>query len=161
AFREEMRGQGELVLTRLVTDRLAELTVPRGAPQRYVVLDAHEWHLVAEAQAQKDRDVQLALAPGNYRIKRVLADRLEVGALSLPAGERANVDRLRYDPAPLSAGMFKGDPSGLSPAEQAEWSRTQAFGLLASGNATAALAMFDRMVAVAPNDLLAWRGRAR
>ena len=161
AFSEELHGQGELVLTRLHAERLAELTVPRGPQQRYVVLDSHEWHLVAEAQAQKDKDVLLALAPGNYRIKRVLPDHLEVGWLALAAGDRANADRLRYETAPLSSGVLKGDPTDLSPSEQAEWQRTQAFGLLAQGNATAALAMFDRMVTVQPNDLLAWRGRAR
>ena len=161
AFRYELSGQGELVLTHLGQPHVAQMSVPKGAPQKYVVLDAREWHLVAEAQAEKDREVVLSLAPGRYRIKRVLADHLEVASLDLAAGAKTDINGLHYDMAPLSAGVLKGDPRDLSPAEQAEWSRTQAFGLLADGQAAPALAIFDRLLAVQPNDLLAWRGRGR
>lgn len=161
AFRYELTGQGELVLARLGNTRSAQMTVPRGATTKYVVLDAHEWRLVAEAQAEQDRDVTLALAPGTYRIKKVLADRLEVGSLVLAAGEKALVDNIAYQRAPLSQGIVKGNPDDLSPEEHREWQRTQAFGLLASGQASAALTLFDQLLRAAPDDVLAWRGRAR
>ena len=160
-FRYELSGQGELVLTHLTTAHFASMTVPKGADQKYVVLDSHEWRLIAEAHAQKDRDVVLALAPGNYRIKRVLADHLEVGSLALAAGDHTSTDKIHYDDAPLSTGVLKGDPSNLTPEERNEWSRTQAFGLLASGQAAAALAIFDRLLNLNPGDLDSWRGRGR
>jgi uncharacterized caspase-like protein len=119
AFRYELSGQGELVLTHLATPHFAQITVPRGAEQKYVVLDAHEWRLIAEAHAQKDRDVVVALAPGAYHVKRVLSDHLEVGSLNLAAGDKALVDRIHYDSEPLSTGVLKGDPRDLAPEEQA------------------------------------------
>jgi uncharacterized caspase-like protein len=161
AFRYELSGQGELVLTKLAAPHFAQMTVPRGADEKYVVLDQREWRLIAEAHAQKDRDTVIALAPGNYRVKRVLSDHLEVGSMTLAAGDRANVDKLSYESAPLANGVMKGDPANLSPQEQAEWSRTQAFKLLDDGQSAAALAIFDRLTQVQPNDLQSWRGRSR
>ncbi|HEY0252662.1 MAG TPA: caspase family protein [Kofleriaceae bacterium] len=161
AFRYELQGQGELVLTKLATPKFAQMTVPKGNDEKYVVLDQREWRLIAEAHAQKDRDTIVALAPGNYRVKRVLPDHLEVGSMSLAAGDRANVDKLSYESAPLATGVLKGDPRDLTPSEQAEWSRGQAFGLLASGQASPALAIFDRLLQYQPGDIESWRGRSR
>ena len=161
AFRYELSGQGELVLTKLTAPHFAQMTVPRGGDEKYVVLDQREWRLIAEAHAQKDRDTVLALAPGNYHVKRVLSDHLEVGSMVLAAGDHANVDKLAYQSEPLATGVLKGDPRDLSPPEQAEWSRSQAFGLLADGQAAAALAIFDRLLNQQPGDLEAWRGRSR
>src|SRR3569833_658523 len=161
AFRYELSGQGELVLTKLAAPHFAQVTVPKGNDEKYVVLDQREWRLIAEAHAQRDRDTVVALAPGSYRGKRVLPDHLEVGSMTLAAGDRANVDKLNYESAPLSTGVLKGDPENLSPQERAEWSRGQAFGLLADGQAQAALAIFARLLNAQPGDLEAWRGRAR
>jgi hypothetical protein len=135
--------------------------LPKGDATKVVVLDAHEWRLVAEAQGEKERDVVLALAPGNYRVKKVYSDRLEVGSLVLAAGEKALVSNISYKSAPLSQGIVKGSPDDLGPEDYREWQRTQAFGLLAQGQASAALDLFDRLVRDTPNDVLAWRGRAR
>ncbi|CAN5685214.1 hypothetical protein BH11MYX1_BH11MYX1_55260 [soil metagenome] len=161
AFSYQLSGQGELVLTRLAGPHAAQMTVPRGRDEKYVVLDQREWRLIAEAHAQKDRDTIVALAPGSYRVKHVFADHLEVGSMVLAAGEHANVDKLAYASAPLSTGVLKGDPNDLSPRERAEFTRTQAFGLLADGQAAPALAIFDQLLAVNPSDLQAWRGRSR
>jgi uncharacterized caspase-like protein len=161
SFRYELTGQGELVLAQLKATKTAQMTLPRGDATKYVVLDAHEWRLIAEAQAEKDRDVTLALAPGNYRIKKVFADRLEVGSIVLAAGTTALLDGIAYKSAPLSQGIVKGSPDDLSPEERREWQRTQAFGLLAQGQASAALTMFDQLLREVPEDTQAWRGRAR
>jgi hypothetical protein len=162
SFRYELSGQGELVLAYLkATNRSARIKVPKGAGTKYVVLDQHEWRLVAEARADKDRDVELALAPGNYKVKKVFADRLEVGSLVLAAGEKALADNITYKSAPLAQGVVKGSPDDLAPEDKRHWQRDQAFGLLAQGQANAALTMFDQLVKDEPQDLLAWRGRAR
>ncbi len=161
AFRYELSGQGELVLTHLGDTRDAVMTLPRGPAQKYVVLDQHEWRLIAEARSEPARDVSLALAPGTYHIKHVLEDHLEVGSITLAAGEKKDVTRLAFASAPLAAGILKGDPNDLSPAERHEWARTRAFGLLAEGQAMPALGMFDTLLREQPADTLAWRGRAR
>ncbi len=161
AFRYELSGQGELVLTHLAVNRAAQVTLPKGAQQRYVILDAHEWRLVAEAQTQRDRDVVVALAAGSYRVKRVLGDRLEVATVALAAGDRADVDQISYTSAPLSGGIVKGDQHDLSPLDYHEWQRAQAFGLLAEGQTQPALALFDQLLHETPADTLAWRGRGR
>lgn len=162
AFRYELSGQGELVLTRLGGNRSASMTIPKGTTaQKYVVLDAHEWRLVAEAVSDRSREIVLALSPGSYRIKRVLADHLEVGTLVVAAGERADVGSVKYQSAALSAGIVKGDPSELSPDEQREFARAQAFGLLADGQAAPALQLFDQLLRDRPTDTLSWRGRGR
>jgi uncharacterized caspase-like protein len=56
AFRYELSGQGEVILTNLKVAQDAALVVPRGAPQRYVGLDQHEWRLVAAASVEKTRE---------------------------------------------------------------------------------------------------------
>lgn len=161
AFRYELSGQGELVLTELAIAGRAQIRIPRGEPRKYVILDAHEWRLVAEARSAEDRDVVLALAPGRYRIKRVLADRLEVASVALAPGDVAEIAHLGFEAAPLSAGIVKGDPGDLSPAERHEWERTQAFGVLADGQAQTSLEMFNQLVREKRGDTVAWRGRAR
>jgi len=161
AFRYELTGQGELVLTRLATGRDAQLVVPRGAARRYVVLDINEWRLIAEARAEPDREVALSLAPGDYHVKRVADDRLEVTSVSLAAGRRTELGSAAYHSAALSAGILKGDPGELAPAERREWMRARAFGVLAEGQAAAALDLFDQLLREAPGDALALRGRGR
>jgi hypothetical protein len=161
AFRYELSGQSEVVLTQLKVAQDAALVVPRGTPKRYVVLDQHEWRLVAEASAEKSRDTVLALARGSYRVKRLSDDRIEVASLTVKAGERVDVTRLAYQEAQLSGGIVKGDPGDLEPGERRDWERTRAFGMLADGDSNAALATFDRLLREAPDDMLAWRGRAR
>ncbi|CAN5906946.1 hypothetical protein BH11MYX3_BH11MYX3_48630 [soil metagenome] len=162
AFRYELSGQGELVLTRLGANRSASMTIPKGTTaQKYVVLDAHEWRLVAEAVSERGRDIVLALDPGSYRIKRVLADQLAVGTLVVTAGQRADVGSVTYQTAALSTGIVKGDPDELSPEERREFARAQAFGLLADGHAVPALQLFDQLLRERPTDTLSWRGRGR
>jgi hypothetical protein len=161
AFRYELSGQGELVLTRLAIARYAQIRIPRGEPNKYVILDDHEWRLIAEARTAPDRDTVLTLAPGRYRVKRVLDNRLEVASITLSPGDSSDIDHLGYRAAPLSAGILKGEPSDLSPSEHHEWARARAFGVLADGQAVAALNLFDRLVHESPGDTVAWRGRGR
>jgi len=161
AFRDELSGQGELVLTHLAALRYAALRIPSGGQDRYVVLDSHQWRLIAEAHGRLDRDVVLALVPGSYSVKRVLPDRLEVATFDLAAGNEIDVARLSYRVESLSAGVVKGDANDLGPAERHDLMRAQAFGLLAEGQAVAALDVFDHLVREVPGDRLAWRGRGR
>jgi len=161
AFRYELTGQGDVVLTRLAIGRGAQLIVPRGPPRRFVVLDAGEWRLIAEARSELDRDIALTLAPGDYHVKRIADDRLEVASISLAPGQRGEIAGASYRSAPLAAGILKGDPGDLAPPERREWLRAHAFGVLADGQAAAALELFDQLLREAPGDVVAGRGRGR
>jgi len=160
-FRYELTGQGELVLAQLKQPKTARVTLPKGNAGKYVVLDSREWRLIAEARGERDREVSLALAPGSYRIKRFAADHLDVGSLVLGPGDKALVDSVVYQSAPLSQGVVKGNPAELTEEERHLLAREQAFGLLAGGQANAALNMFDLLVRESPADVESWRGRAR
>ncbi|MBA3456197.1 MAG: caspase family protein [Deltaproteobacteria bacterium] len=162
AFRYELSGQGELMLTKLKTNKNVAMIVPKGPAQKYVVLDAHEWRLIAETTSEKARDITLALAPGTYRVKRVHEDRLEVASLVVAAGGRSDLSKLTYTDAPLSAGIItKGDPGDLTPSEHRDYRRQQAFGFLANGQTAPAVALFDQLIREDRGDMLAWRGRGR
>jgi hypothetical protein len=126
-----------------------------------VVLDAHEWRVIAEATAEKAREVVVALQPGRYRVKKLHDDRIEVGSLDVAAGDRADLARVAFQTVPLSTGIAKGDPSTLSPPERHEWTRAEAMRLLSDGQAQAALVMFDQLLREEPSDLGSWRGRGR
>ena len=158
---DELNGQGDLVLARTKAPALAQLRVAGGAPQHYVILDAHRWRLIAEVRAQLDREVVVALAPGSYRVERVLEDRVELAGLTLAAGGVADAAGLGYEPAPLPGGALDVEPVDLSAAERHEWARGQAIGALADGRAMVALGRFDQLLREVPDDMLAWRGRAR
>jgi hypothetical protein len=161
AFRYDLIGQGELVLTELGSAKQAQLRIPRGPSQRYVVLDAHEWRLIAEARSDPGQDVVLAVAPGDYHVKRLLADQLELAVVVAAAGVVTDLSQIAYRDMPLSIGILKGEPSELSPAEHHEWARSHALGLLSDGQASAALHELDALVQQDPDDRLAQRGRGR
>ena len=161
AFRYELSGQGELVLTTLKSSKSVAAIVPKGETQKYVVLDANEWRVIAEATAEKARDIAISLSPGKYKVKKVYDDRLEVGSLVVNAGERIELGKLAFATQPLSSGIAKGDPSTLAPQEKHEWTRGEANRLLSLGQVQASLVMFDQLLREDPSDLGAWRGRGR
>ena len=107
AFRYELKGQGDLVLT-WPARAAAALVLPRTEARRYVVVDDAELRLVAEGSSAPDRDVTLALPPGRYRVKRVLADKLEVATATLVLGAHVPAGALVFAPQPLSSGFLKG-----------------------------------------------------
>lgn len=161
AFRYELSGQGELVLTTLKSNKNVAAIVPKGEAQKYVVLDNNEWRVIAEATAEKARDIVVALSPGKYKVKKVHDDHLEVGTLVVAAGDRADLGKVAFTTQPLSAGIAKGDPSTFGPQEKHEWQRGEANRLLAIGQVQASLVMFDQLLRRDPSDLGAWRGRGR
>ena len=133
------------------------------ADEKYVVLDQREWRLIAEAHAQKDRDTVVALAPGNYRVKRVLSDHLEVGSMALAAGDHANVDKLTYESAPLVDRRAEGrSRETCRRRSRPEWSRCK-------GSSCSPMARPPRRsrssigcsMQTSPGDLESWRGRSR
>ncbi|MBK7862861.1 MAG: caspase family protein [Archangiaceae bacterium] len=159
AFRLELKGQGDLVLARLVSAS-AGVVLPRGEARRYVITDALEWHLVAEGRSAPGADVKLMLKPGAYKVKRVLDDTLEVAEVSVKGG-LTQVSQLRFSPQPLASGFIKGRPETQDPDEVHEYKRGEALRLLDNGEAYAAGVLFDELLRETPGDVGAQRGKAR
>ncbi|MBL8951056.1 MAG: caspase family protein [Myxococcaceae bacterium] len=107
AFRYDIKGKGELVMTWPVKST-ASLLLPRGAGERYVVVDDEERWVVAEGSASPDHELRVALPAGKYRVKQVLADQLQVASLTLADGARVDAKGLAYSSMPLSSGLVKG-----------------------------------------------------
>ncbi len=160
AFRFELKGQGEVVLTRVV-QAAASLVLPRADGDRYVVMDPQEWQLVAEGRANPQRETVIGLPTGTYRVKRVLPDHMEVAEVGLQPGMRLPVGALAFAPVPLSNGLLKGRPEDTDLAGMREFQRQQAFKMLASGEAGSALTIFSNLLASQPDDWASVRGKAR
>jgi tetratricopeptide (TPR) repeat protein len=159
AFKVELKGQGELVLARFPMTQVG-VVLPKGPAQRYVVVDSLQWRLVAEGSSLPEADVLLALRPGDYQLKRVSADQLEVAKLKVEAAP-VLVASLQFERQALSAGLVKGRPLTTDPDELRDYRRGEALGLLAQGEASAARAIFDEILKAKPDDLGARRGKAR
>jgi hypothetical protein len=160
SWRLKLEGQGEPVLTRLARTT-SQLLVPHGQGERYVVMDAQELRLVAEARAAPEGPMALALVPGHYRVKRVSGERLAVADVLLEPGQRVEVAGLAYTSQPLAGGLLKGRPDGGDEAAVHAWRRGEALRLLARGEPGAALALFEQLLAKQPQDGASLRGKAR
>ena len=161
AFRYELKGQGEVVLAWLER-ATATLVLPRVEGERYVVVDRQERRLAAEGRTLPERELLLALAPGEYHVKRVGTESVEAAAVKLAAGARVAVTELAFESRPLSAGLLKGRPDeGGDPEELRNWRRDEALRLLAAGESRASLRLFDQVLAEVPDDAASLRGRAR
>lgn len=160
AFRYELKGQGEVVLT-WPERASATLVLPRAEGERYVVVDGSERRLAAEGRTRPERETVLALAPGEYQVKRVGPSTLEAAPVTLAEGARVEVSGLSFEPRALSAGVLKGRPDTDDPEALRDWRRDEALRLLAANEPRAALRLFDQVLEDRPDDLAALRGRAR
>jgi hypothetical protein len=160
AFRYEIKGQGDLVMT-WPSKAAAAFVLPRADNRRFVVVDEHEMQLIAESRSASDRDVVVALPPGHYHVKEVLPDTLRVAALILPDRAQVKASTLSFTSMPLSSGFVKGAPNPSDPDEMIAFRRSQAMGLLAAGDAGAALGVFEGILKQQPNDWSSQRGKAR
>ncbi len=159
AFRMELKGQGELTLSE-VTRAGPGLVLPAGPRQRYVIVDSREWKLVAEGVSRPESEVVLFLGAGDYRVKRVTPDALEVASVHI---ERIPVSTasLTFTREPLSVGFVKGRPEAVDPIMLREYRRAEGLRLLAMGETGAARAVFEGILADWPGDVGSVRGKAR
>src|SRR5215831_7541632 len=115
-FSYDLAGNGDLVLTD-VAGRHEGVYLPRAAPAGvYYLVDGRGF--VAAEVAKADTDRRIALAPGHYRVKRRLADRLRVGEIEVPRGQLVTLDEERLRDAPFADDPIKG---GLR-VDVAHWS---------------------------------------
>jgi len=106
-FSYDLSGNGDVVLTD-VKVRSEGILFPDGAPAgTYYLVDARGF---VEAEVFKEAQVarRLAVAPGTYRVKRRLPDRLRVGEVTVASGRWVALDESRLWDAPFSADPVKG-----------------------------------------------------
>jgi hypothetical protein len=107
-FAFDLKGNGDLVLTDLASQREG-LIVPGAAPAgTYYVVDAAAGLIVTEVDKPAGVDRQIALAPGWYRIKRRLPDRLRLGEVAIAPGRLTLLDEARLRDAPFADDPVKG-----------------------------------------------------
>jgi Caspase domain len=106
-FSYDLAGNGDLVLTD-VASRHEGIYLPREAPSGvYFMVDEHGF-VAAEINKGEGVDRRVALAPGRYRVKRRLGDRLRVGELDVTRGELVTLEENHLRDAPFTDDPVKG-----------------------------------------------------
>lgn len=108
-FSYDLAGNGDLVLTDLRASAEG-LLVPREAPPgTYWFVDGGGL-VVAELDKPVDTERRVALAPGTWRVKRRLQDRLRIGEVEVRRGQTARLEESRLRDVPFSDDPVKGAP---------------------------------------------------
>jgi hypothetical protein len=116
-FSYDLAGNGDLVLTDVAV-RHEGIYIPRQAPGGVYYLVDRQGFVAAEINKGEGVDRRVALAPGAYRVKRRLADRLRIGEIEVPRGALITLEESRLRDAPFSADPVKGGRVDLA----ARWS---------------------------------------
>lgn len=106
-FSYDLAGNGDVVLADLRA-RGEGLRVPAEAPEGAYYFVSPQGLVVAELAKAVGEERQVALAPGTYRVKRRLVDRLRVGEVEVRRGRMAVLDERRLREVPFSDDPVKG-----------------------------------------------------
>lgn len=112
AYRIDLRGQGDLVLTR---PRRAEASLVFGKgrrTKRYLVLRERDEALVAEVPALPDREVRIGLPPGRYTVRRKTPRHVYQLKVALLTKEQRRIKDDRMEPVILPGTLTKGELLG-------------------------------------------------
>lgn len=126
-FSYDLSGNGDLVLTDLGSRREGLVFPGEAAAGTYVLVDGRGF-VAAEVSKVAGRERRVALAPGHYRIKRRLPDRLRVGEIEIPPGRLVALSEPMLRDAPFSDDPVKG-VSGALRATPAHWSVSMGAGM--------------------------------
>ncbi|NMO16415.1 caspase family protein [Pyxidicoccus fallax] len=106
-FSYDLAGNGDLVLTDLRASGEGLLVPGAAPPGTYYFVDPGGM-VVAELDKAADVERRVALAPGTYRVKRRLPDRLRIGEVQVQRGRAAVLEEARLRDAPFSDDPVKG-----------------------------------------------------
>ncbi len=106
-FSYDLAGNGDLVLTD-VASRHEGIYLPREAPSGVYFMVDSQGFVAAEINKGDGVDRRVALAPGRYRVKRRLGDRLRVGELDVPRGALVTLEENHLRDAPFTDDPVKG-----------------------------------------------------
>ncbi len=106
-FSYDLAGNGDVVVTDLLRSGDG-LALPAAAPGGvYFLVDARG-QVAAEVWKPENEERKIAIAPGSYRVKRRLPDRLRIGEVTVQGGQLAVLDEARLRDAPFSDDPVKG-----------------------------------------------------
>lgn len=106
-FSYDLAGNGDLVLTD-VAQRNEGLLLPRAAAGGVYYLVDGKGFVAAEVVKANDGERRIALAPGRYRVKRRLPDRLRVGEIEIARGQVTTLDEPSLRDTPFADDPVKG-----------------------------------------------------
>ncbi|WP_141325503.1 caspase family protein [Myxococcus sp. AB025B] len=106
-FSYDLAGNGDLVLTDLRAGGDG-LVVPRVAPPGMYYFVDPAGLVVAELDKTDGVERRVALAPGTYRVKRRLPDKLRIGEVQVSRGQPVVLEESRLRDAPFSDDPVKG-----------------------------------------------------
>jgi hypothetical protein len=112
-FSYDLAGNGDLVLTD-VGGRREGLFFPRAVPSGVYYLVDGRGFVAAEVIKNADAERRIALAPGRYRIKRRLADRLRVGDVEIKRDQLSTLDEGALRDTPFADDPVKGGRPDLA-----------------------------------------------
>lgn len=112
-FSYDLKGNGDLVITDVVSRREG-LILPASAPEGAWYLVDPRGFVVAEIWKPRDVERRIAVAPGDYRVKRRLTDRLRIGEVSVAGGRMTVIEDGQLRDAPFSDDPVKGGISEVS-----------------------------------------------
>jgi tetratricopeptide (TPR) repeat protein len=151
----QLRGQGELVLTRLTGG--SHVVFPRSAKTCFVT-DGAERRLLAEVPASPQRETRLGLPPGDYVLKCSAGGQYEVARFVLTAGTALHLSSLSFREVPFSKRVVaKGEGGGVELGSL----KRRGFVMLAQGRAEEALQLFEQALQEDRRDQETFLGKAR
>ncbi len=106
-FAFDLAGNGDVVLTEVAL-RSEGLYFPANAPAGAYYLVDRRGAVAAEVWKEAGVERRIALAPGDYRVKRRLSDRLRIGAVQVAGGKITTLDEALLKDAPFSDDPVKG-----------------------------------------------------
>ncbi len=155
-FRYELKGRGDIVLTRLADTSGALLF--SSDLGRCFVTDDTEKKLVAEVPAGST--TRLMLPAGAYVVKCPTNQGYRVAALMARPQNTVAVKGLAFKELPLASGVLKGG-AGNAQRDPIEQLKQQAMEALRAGQAEQAIGLYDAVLQKDLRDTDAYRGKAQ
>ncbi|RMG19888.1 MAG: caspase family protein [Deltaproteobacteria bacterium] len=106
-FSYDLEGNGDVVLTD-VSSRREGIVLPAEAPDGIYYLVTPEGRVAAEVLKSGPEPRRIALAPGDYTVKRRLPDRLRIGEIRVPVGRLITLQEAGLRDAPFADDPVKG-----------------------------------------------------
>jgi hypothetical protein len=103
----DLAGNGDIVLTDVIARKEGILFPAEGPDGAYYLVDSRGF-VSAEVIKAASVERRIALAPGTYRVKRRLSDRLRIGEVRVASGQMTVLDEASLRDAPFSADPVKG-----------------------------------------------------
>jgi hypothetical protein len=106
-FAYELAGNGDVILTDLAERREGVLLAAQEPAGSWFLVDSRG-AIAAEIAKPQGVELRIALAPGTYRIKRRLTDRLRIGEIRVTSGTLALLSDAGLHDVPFSDDPVKG-----------------------------------------------------